>query len=167
MLIREEKESDWPEVFAVNQAAFDTPAEANLVNSLRKQCSPIVSLVAEEGRTIIGHILFSPVRLSGHTDLNLMGLAPMAVLPGYQRKGIGSALVKSGLEKCRTLGVGAVVLLGHSEYYPRFGFVPSSRYGISCEYEAPEEAFMVLELQSGYLAGKTGIIQYHEAFKNL
>ena len=75
--------------------------------------------------------------------------------------------MKSGLEKCRALGVGAVVLLGHIEYYPRFGFVPSVRYGIRCEYEAPEEAFMVLELQSGYLAGKTGIIQYHEAFKNL
>jgi putative acetyltransferase len=167
MLIREEKESDWEEVFRVNQAAFDTSAEAHLVNSLREQCHPIVSLVGEEERKIIGHILFSPVRLLGHPSLYLMGLAPMAVLPEYQRKGIGSALVKSGLEKCRALGIGAVVLLGHIAYYPRFGFVPSVRYGIGCEYEAPEEAFMVLELQSGYLAGKKGTIRYHDAFKNV
>jgi len=167
VLIREEKESDWPEVFTVNQAAFDTPAEANLVDALREQCRPIISLVAEEDRTIIGHIMFSPVRLSGHPDVRIMGLAPMAVLPQYQRKRVGSALVQSGLEKCRALGVGAVVVLGHIGYYPRFGFVPSVRYGIGCEYQVPEEAFMVLELQSGYLAGKTGIIQYHEAFKNL
>ena len=91
MRVREEMESDWPEVFAVNQAAFDTPAEANLVNSLREQCHPIVSLVAEEGGTIIGHILFSPVHLSGHTDLRIMGLAPMAVLPDTNGK--GSALL--------------------------------------------------------------------------
>ena len=116
---------------------------------------------------MIGHIMFSPVRLSGHPDLKIMGLAPMAVLPRYQRKGVGSALVRSGLEKCRALGVGAVALLGHIGYYPRFGFVPSVRYGIGCEYKVPEEAFMVLELQSGYLAGKHGIIQYHDAFKNL
>jgi len=167
VLIREEKESDWPEVFAVNQAAFDTPAEANLVNALREQCDPIMSLVAEEDGTIIGHILFSPVRLSGRPDLRIMGLAPMAVLPGYQRKGIGSALVQAGLEKCRALGIGAVVLLGHVEYYPRFGFVPSVRYEIRCEYDVPEEAFMVLELQPGYLTGKGGIIHYHDAFKNL
>ena len=167
MLIREEKESDWPEVFTVNQAAFATPAEAHLVDALREQCSPLISLVAEEDRTIIGHILFSPVQLSGHPGLRIMGLAPMAVLPRYQRKGVGSALVRSGLEKCRALGVGAVVLLGHIGYYPRFGFVPSVRYGIGCEYQVPEEAFMVLELQAGYLAGKRGIIQYHDAFKDL
>jgi putative acetyltransferase len=76
-------------------------------------------------------------------------------------------LVESGLKKCRALGVGAVVLLGHIAYYPRFGFVPAVRYGIGCEYDAPEEAFMVLELQSGYLAGKQGTIRYHEAFKNV
>lgn len=167
MLIREEKESDWLEVFIVNQAAFATPAEAHLVNALHEQCRPIVSLVAEAEGKILAHIMFSSVQLSGHPSLSLMGLAPMAVLPEYQRKGIGSALVKSGLEQCRALGVGAVVVLGHIAYYPRFGFVPYVRYGISCEYEAHEEAFMVLELQSGYLAGKKGTIQYHDAFKNV
>ncbi|MGE0823093.1 MAG: GNAT family N-acetyltransferase [Candidatus Binatia bacterium] len=167
MLIREEKESGWPGVFNVNLATFDTPAEAHVVNSLREQCRPLLSLVAEEDGRVIGHILFSPVQLSGHPNLHLMGLAPMAIVPEYQRTGIGSALVKSGLDKCQTLRVGAVVVLGHSAYYPRFGFVPSVRYGIRCEYRAPEEAFMVLKLQAGYLAGKSGIIQYHDAFKNL
>jgi putative acetyltransferase len=167
MLIREENERDWPAVFSINQAAFPTVAEANLVNTLRAQCSPIISLVAEESETVIGHILFSPVQLSGHPQLFLMGLAPMAVLPEQQGKGIGSALIKAGLEKCRGLRVGAVVLLGHVAYYPRFGFVPSVRYGIRCEYKAPEDAFMVLELQAGYLSGKTGVIHYHDAFKNV
>ena len=79
MLIREEKASDWTEIFRVKQATFATSAEAHLVNALCEQCNPIVSLVAEEGGRIIGHIMFSPVQLSGHTDLHLMGLAPMAV----------------------------------------------------------------------------------------
>jgi len=167
MLIREENERDWPKVFTVNQAAFPTAAEANLVNTLRARCSPIISLVAEESEKIIGHLMVSPVQLSGHPYLFLMGLAPMAVLAGHQRKGVGSALITSGLEKCRGLGVGAVVLLGHVAYYPRFGFVPAIRYGISCEYAVHEESFMVLELRSGYLAGKHGMIHYHDAFKNL
>jgi putative acetyltransferase len=167
VLIREEKVSDRQEVFTLNHAAFPTVAEANLVDVLRVQCHPIISLVAEEDKKIVGHILFSPVRLSGHPRLFLMGLAPMAVLPEYQRKGVGSALVDSGLAQCRVLGAGAVVVLGHSAYYPRFGFAPAVRYGIKCEYEVPEDAFMVLELQAGYLDGKTGMIHYHDAFKNV
>lgn len=96
-----------------------------------------------------------------------MGLAPMAVTPAHQNKGIGSALVRAGLERCKALGFGAIVVLGRSEYYPRFGFSPSTRFGIGCEYEAPEEAFMVVELQPGYLRGKSGTIKYHAAFKNV
>jgi len=103
----------------------------------------------------------------GHPDLNIMGLAPMAVAPANQNKGIGSALVRTGLERCKELGFGAVVVLGHPGYYPRFGFLPSARFGIGCEYEAPEEAFMVVALQPGCLRGKTGTIKYYAAFKNL
>ena len=167
MLIRKEEMQDYAEVFAVNQAAFPTAAEAQLVNALRIQCQPIISLVAADKGKIVGHILFSPVQLAGQEGLFLMGLAPMAVLPTHQRVGIGSALVKTGLEQCQALGVGAVVLLGHATYYPRFGFVPAVRYGISCEYATHEESFMVLELQAHYLAGKRGMIHYHGAFKNL
>lgn len=111
--------------------------------------------------------MFSPVSLSGHPGLKIMGLAPMAVLPVNQNKGIGSALVRAGLERCKDLGFGAVVVLGHPKYYPRFGFLPSSHFGIGCEYDAPEEAFMVVELQPGYLRGSSGTIKYHAAFKNV
>lgn len=151
----------------MNASAFESPAEANLVDTLRKQAHPVVSLVAEDGKTVVGHIMFSPVSLSGHPELKIMGLAPMAVKPTHQKTGIGTALVRAGLEQCKDLGYGAVVVLGHPGYYPRFGFSPSVHFGIGCEYEAPEEAFMVVELQPGYLRGKSGTIKYHAAFKNI
>jgi len=164
MVIRTEDGADRDSVYALNTAAFETPAEAGLVDALRAKAQPMLSLVAEENNSVVGHIMFSPVTLSGHPDLNAMGLAPMAVLPEYQRKGIGSALVRSGLERCREMGITAMVVLGHPEYYPRFGFVPSSRFGIACEYEVPEEVFMVLELEPEALADRTGTISYHPAF---
>jgi putative acetyltransferase len=167
MLIRTEEEKDRPHVFALNAAAFETPAEANLVEALRQRARPVVSLVAEDNQTIVGHIMFSPVLLSGHPDVKIMGLAPMAVAPIHQRKGIGSALVRAGLEQCKQLGFGAVVVLGHPEYYPRFGFSPSSRFGIGCEYEVPEEVFMATEQQPDYLRGKSGTIKYHAAFSDV
>ena len=167
MLIRDEEQKDWTAVHAVNASALETPAEAGLVNALREQAHPVISLVAVEGGTIVGHIMFSPVSLSGHPGLKIMGLAPMAVAPEYQRKGIGSALVHTGLDRCKQLGFGAVVVLGHPEYYPRFGFSPSTRFGIKCEYEVPEEVFMVFELLPGYLRGASGTIKYHAAFSNL
>ena len=111
--------------------------------------------------------MFSPVMLVGEPELNIMGLAPMAVVPTYQRLGIGSALVRAGLEKCARLGFGAVVVLGHPTYYPRFGFVPSTRWNIRSEYEAPPEAFMAIELEAGYLHGKAGTIRYHPAFADV
>jgi len=167
VLIRDEEQKDWTAVHAVNASALETPAEAGLVNALREQAHPVISLVAVEGGTIVGHIMFSPVSLSGHPGLKIMGLAPMAVAPEYQRKGIGSALVHTGLDRCKQLGFGAVVVLGHPEYYPRFGFSPSTRFGIKCEYEVPEEVFMVFELLPGYLRGASGTIKYHAAFSNL
>lgn len=167
MLIRAEEDTDRAVVHALNVAAFERPTEAELVDALRVQAKPTCSLVAEEGGRVVGHIFFSPVTLSGHTGLQIMGLAPMAVAPSHQRHGIGSALVRAGLERCRVLGIGAVVVLGHPEYYPRFGFLPLARFGIGSEYDAPEDAFMVSELQPGYLCGVSGTIQYHAAFKNV
>jgi len=167
VLIRAEQEKDWAAVHALNASAFETSAEAKLVDALRESVELLVSLVAEDDKTIVGHILFSPVSLSGYPELRIIGLAPMAVAPERQREGIGSALVRAGLEQCRRLGFGAVVVLGHPEYYPRFGFAPSSRFGIGCEYEVPEEAFMVMELQPGYLSGISGIIRYHASFREV
>ena len=167
MQIRTEEQKDWTSVHAVNASAFETPAEANLVDALRARARPIVSLVAEAEGSVVGHILFSPVALSDHPNLEIMGLAPVAVLPVQQRKGIGSALVRTGLQRCKKLGFGAVVVLGHPEYYPRFGFLPSRHFGIGCEYEVPQEVFMVVELNSGFLRGVSGTIKYHAAFKEV
>lgn len=164
MLIRAEQETDQGEVRSINISAFETPFEANLVDALREQATPVVSLVAEENDTVVGHIMFSPVSLSGHPDLKVMGLAPMAVTQEYQRKSIGSALVRAGLEQCKQLGFVAVVVLGHPEYYPRFGFTPSSRFGIDSDYDVPEEVFMAMELHPDALNGKAGRVKYHAAF---
>jgi putative acetyltransferase len=167
MHIRVEEEHDWPAVRAVNESAFETSAEANLVEALREQAAPLVSLVAVNEASVVGHILFSPVTLSGHPELKIMGLAPMAVTTQYQNQGVGTLLVRAGLDECSELGFGAVVVLGHPGYYPRFGFAPAARFGIVCEYEVPEDAFMVVELRSAYLRGASGTIRYHAAFASL
>ncbi|GAB5519624.1 MAG: N-acetyltransferase [Rhodothermales bacterium] len=167
MTIRPETPSDHAAVFALNATAFPTDAEARLVDALRKQASPIVSLVAEQDGVVVGHILFSPVTLPHHPSLALMGLAPMAVHPQHQRQGIGGALVKAGLAACREMGAVAVIVLGHPEYYPRFGFVPASRFGIVCPYEVPDEVFLALELTPDVLIDAGGTLQYHAAFGDL
>ena len=168
MIIREEQPSDIEKIWEVNAEAFETEAEANLVNALRDSGCTFISLVAETEAEVVGHILFTPVVLTGHENkLKIMGLAPMAVLPRYQNKGIGSQLVHAGLEQCKSLGYDAVVVLGHPNYYPKFGFEPSVRYGIKSEYEVPDEVFMILELVPGALNNNTGVIKYHEAFNSV
>lgn len=167
MRIRNEQQRDYAHVYKVNVSAFKTSAESDLVDVLRKEDHSIISLVAEEDGDIEGHIMFSSVSLSGRADLKIMGLGPVAVEPKQQRKGVGSALVTAGLEGCKELGFGAVVVLGHKDYYPRFGFTPCVQYGIECEYDVPPDAFMVLELQAGYLQGVHGVIKYHPAFNGV
>ncbi len=165
MNIRKEKDSDKENIWKVNAEAFETEAEANLVNALRDSGISFISLVAEEDEEIVGHILFTPVELIGDdSGLKLLGLAPMAVLPKFQKKGIGSQLVKTGKEKCSTQGYDAIVVLGHPGYYPKFGFAPSVNYGIKSEYNVPDETFMLLELKEGSLKDKNGVIKYHSAF---
>ena len=167
MNIRSETEKDKTAIQEINKSAFETCAEATLVDTLREKCHPIISLVAEKDRKVVGHILFSPVTLSGFSELKIMGLGPMAVLPKYQQKSVGAALVQAGLYECKKLGFGAIVVLGHTKYYSKFGFIPASQLGISCEYDVPEEAFMVLELEPSYLTGTKGKIKYHFAFSEV
>ena len=165
--VRVENESDLQAIRAVNQSAFETPSEAKLVDALRKQAQPIVSLVAEEDGQVVGHIMFSPVSLPTHSDFKIMGLAPMAVAPEHQNKGIGSALVKAGLDQCKQLGFSAVVVLGHPNYYPRFGFSPASKFCIESEYDVPDEVFMAMELMPDGLSGKSGKVRFHNAFSDV
>lgn len=164
MLIRPESQRDRAVIHALNASAFDGPAEAALVDLLRDQAQPLISLIAEENDAVVGHIMLSPVSLSGHPALRIMGLAPMAVVPSRQRRGIGSALVRAGLDQCRQLGIDAVVVLGHPAYYPRFGFAPAAARGIRSEYDVPDDTFMVVELRHGSLDGTSGTVTYHEAF---
>ena len=168
MNIREEVPSDIEMIWEVNTEAFETEAEASLVNALSNSGCTYLSLVAETENKVVGHILFTPVELCGNdNNLKIMGLAPMAVLSKYQNKGIGSKLVQAGLERCRSLGYDAVVVLGHPNYYPKFGFVPSVKYGIKSEYEVPDEVFMILELIPGSLKNHEGVVKYHEAFNSV
>lgn len=166
MRIRTEVPEDFPGVHEINLAAFGGEGEAKLVGMLREQASPVLSLVADDEGTVVGHILFSPVSLPGIDQL-VMGLAPMAVTPSRQRSGIGSALVKVGLAHCKELGAVAVVVLGHPEFYPKFGFSPAARFGLQCEYDVPAEAFMAIELRAGALQSASGTVKYHAAFSQL
>jgi putative acetyltransferase len=166
MNIRDERPVDTEQSRAMNLAAFETSTEAELVEALRRHAAPIISLVAEDDAAIVGHILFSPATLVGEPGLTLMALAPMGVVPARQREGIGSSLVVEGLERCRRANAAAVVVLGHAEYYPRFGFIPASRLSLRCEYDVPENVFMVRELRDGALKGFSGTIRYHPVFAN-
>ena len=167
MLIRDESLGDYRVVEELYLEAFDTPAEARLLSSLRFRATPLVSLIIEEGMRLVGHIMFTPVTLNGSAELNLMGLAPMAVIPDRQRCGFGSALVEEGLIRCQMLDCGAVVVLGHPEFYPRFGFRPAAELGINCEYDVPADVFMALELAPGYLENRGGSISYHPSFNQI
>ena len=164
MRIRPETDADRAAIRFVNEAAFGSPAEADIVDALRAKEVELVSLVAARDDAIVGHILFSPVLLVGHAGRKLMGLGPMAVLPFEQRNGIGSALVREGLLRCKQLGSCAVVVVGHPQYYPRFGFAPASRYAIRCEYDVPDDVFMIAELDPGALRAASGLVRYDESF---
>lgn len=162
--IRPERFADLDAIRSVNVAAFGRRTEAALVDRLRDQSRPIVSLVAEEEGEAVGHILFTPVTLSGQDDLNAMALGPMAVIPERQHRGAGSELVLQGLDACERIGCQAVFVLGHPTYYRRFGFRPASRFGIESEYEQAGDAFMALELEQGVLGSRSGVVRYHPAF---
>lgn len=163
--IRLEAPGDFASIRYVNEQAFGQKEEAEIVEKLRDRAALTLSLVAVQGNEVVGHIAFSPaVVASQSSNFVATALASMAVLPAYQRQGIGGQLVRAGLEECRNSGHEIVVVLGHPTYYPRFGFVPASPKGINCEFEVPEEAFMVLELREGSLAGRGGVVKFRPEF---
>jgi putative acetyltransferase len=164
--IRREQKYDRHAVRQINELAFSRPLEANLVDAVRDGGNAIVSLVAvdQEG-TVLGHILFSPIGLLPPVPgIRGLGLGPMAVHPARQNQGIGSMLVRAGLDWTREMGFDLVVLLGHPGYYPRFGFRIAEEAGITCPYDAPREAFMVIELTPACLNGYRGTVKYLPQF---
>jgi putative acetyltransferase len=166
--IRKEAPQDIPAIRRVNRLAFGRPQEARIVDRLRGSCSAILSLVAQEGTQVLGHILFSPsVIRSGSRTLRGMGLAPMAVLPDHQGRGIGSRLVIAGLGHLLRKRCPFVIVLGHPDYYPRFGFDRASRVGIRSEWEVPDEAFMILPLDPTALRGISGLARYRPEFHEI
>src|SRR5215468_3192429 len=168
MIVRPEKPEDIPAIRIVNERAFGSPAEADLVDALRRNGKAVISLVAEDDGLIVGHIFFSAVTIQSEgTGLKGVGLAPMAVIPEKQNQRIGSTLVEHGLRRCREEDHPFVVVLGHSNYYPRFGFVPASRFGIKSEYDVDDEAFMVMELREGALIGCAGVVKYQPEFNEV
>ena len=164
ILIRPEAPSDADAIRSIHDQAFGQAAEANLVSSLRARNCVTLSLVAVKQGQVVGHVLFSPVTIESQTSMvSAVGLGPVAVLPELQRSGIGSMLIKSGLDQLKSSGESACVVLGHSEYYPRFGFVPASRLSIRCKYDVPDEVFMALEFRKGSL-GAGGLALYQPEF---
>jgi putative acetyltransferase len=166
--IRAETAVDIPAVHHVNTLAFGRMDEADLVDALRRRGAYTVSLVAVMAEQVVGHLFFTPVAVVGEGGAwTAVALGPVAILPDFQTQGIGTQLIEAGLQACRARGDQVVAVLGHADYYPRFGFRPSVQFGIRSEFEVPDEVFMLLELEAGVLAGRTGVVKYQPEFSGV
>jgi putative acetyltransferase len=164
--IRPETPADRTAIRDLNADAFGRPDEGQLVDRLRANDGVLLSLVATLGDRIVGHILFSPVRV-GQPAVEGAALGPMAVLPDLQRHGVGSKLVADGLARLAEQRCAFVVVLGHPRFYPRFGFVRASGYGVSCTWEVPDDAFLLLPLDPARCQGLSGVAEYREEFADV
>jgi putative acetyltransferase len=167
LTIRPERREDADAVEQVNTEAFGAEGEARLVNAVRPLDAyvPELSLVAEREGTVVAHALFSRVQIEGNPQAEmLLALGPVAVLPERQRQGIGTMLIRAGLERAAALGFAGVVLVGHPSYYPRFGFRSAKEFGLRLPFPVEEEAFMALPLRPGGLDAAAGTVVYSEPF---
>jgi predicted N-acetyltransferase YhbS len=169
--IRQETKKDHSQVYQLVKSSFEGMEfadgdEPDLVVRLRKSKAfiPELSLVAVANDEIFGHILFTKMKIGSHPSL---ALAPVAVLPAYQRKGIGGKLIREGHRIAKQLGYASVIVVGHADYYPRFGYQPASRWNITAPFEVPDEAFMAIELIPGTLEKVNGMIEYAREFFNI
>jgi putative acetyltransferase len=167
IIIRMERENDISSVDILLRETFETEDESSLVAALRDK-GKFISLVALKDDKVVGHVFFSPAPIkSPKRNYDAITLAPVAVKPEFQNRGIGTSLIQEGLAECERQGHTIVTVLGHPEYYPRFGFTIASRKNIFPPFSAPDEAFMVLEIQEGALKEKWGIVQYPPEFEGL
>lgn len=169
LIIRAETLVDIPAIRRVNELAFGRPEEAQLVEKLRAAAASTLSLVALQNEQVVGHVLFSPItiRAEDGSSVAAVALGPVAVLPEWQNQGIGGALIRQGLAECQASGHELVIVLGHREYYPRFGFVAAAKHNIYYTQLLPEGVFMVAELQPQALKNVRGIVHYHPAFADV
>lgn len=166
IIIRPEKLEDYTVISEVNRLAFGRENEARLVKNIRQTANfnPKSSLVAIKNEKVVGHILFSPIIIkSPKGNIPALALAPLAICPEFQNLGIGSQLVKQGLEECQRLGH-IVIVIGHPTYYTRFGFSSATGKGLSAPFPVPDEAFMILELVPGTLDSISGMVKYPPVF---
>jgi putative acetyltransferase len=161
MEIRDERPGDVDAIFEVHRLAFGRDQEGRIVNALREHDASVLSLVAVENGMVVGHIMFSPA--SAGTEVGA-ALAPMAVVPALQRRGIGSRLVQRGVERLRRSGCPFVVVIGHPALYPRFGFEPAGAHGLTCEWDVPAAAFMVLILDPDIRRSLGGRVRFRPEF---
>ena len=163
--IREERADDVAAVRDLNRRAFGQDQESNIVDALRANAAALLSLVATVNDQIVGHIVYSPASIDG----NLMGaaLGPMAVLPECQRQGIGSKLIETGTRKLEEAGCPFIIVVGHADYYPRFGFRPASKHRIKCEWDVPDNAFMLLVLDQAKMESVSGLAKYRHEFSSI
>lgn len=159
--IREEQAGDVAAIRDLNKLAFGQDQEGNIVDALRSNGAALLSLVATLDGRVIGHIMYSPVSLRGIIGA---GLGPMAVRPEYQRQGIGSELAAAGNRLLHAKHCPFIVVVGHPNFYPRFGFRPASENKITCEWQVPDEVFMSLVLDPPTMQGVSGLAQYRHEF---
>jgi len=158
-----ERTRDVDAIRAVHRAAFAQEVEGTIVDALRDAGGLTISLVACGGDRVVGHVALSPMQTS-KPAARVLGLGPIGVLPERERSGVGTALMQSAIDLARGEGFDAIFVLGHPEYYTRFGFIPASRFGIRSEYDVPDDVFMALELQPSGLTDCAGLVRYHAAF---
>jgi len=163
--IREERSDDVAAVREVNRRAFGQDQESNIVDALRTNGAALLSLVATVNGQVAGHIMYSPLTVAE----NVLGVAlgPMAVVPEYQRQGIGTQLIEAGNRKIKDAGYPFIIVVGHAEYYPRFGFRPANEYGIRCEWDVPDDVFMLLVLDQAKMEGVSGLAKYRHEFSSV
>jgi len=163
--IREEGPHDVAAVRDLNRRAFGQDQESNIVDALRGSGAALLSLVATVNDRLVGHIMYSSAVIGD--SVTGAALGPMAVLPECQRQGIGSKLVEAGNQKLKDAGCPFIIVVGHADYYPRFGFRPASEHGIKCEWDVPDDVFMLLVLDQAKVQGVSGLARYRHEFSSV
>ena len=164
MEIRKERPDDVLAIRDVNTNAFEQDQEANIVDALRSNGAVSLSMVAMLNEQVVGHIMYSPAAVGQVTGA---GLGPMAVLPDHQRRGIGGKLIEAGNRQLEDAGCPFIVVVGHANYYPRFGFSPARPFGITCEWDVPDDVFLLLVLDPEKMRGVSGVAKYRHEFSTV